>query len=366
MEISRGFTRPILLPNDNARPASGEIEADGARDDAAVDAMVRMVQSSDEMSAALTQFRNRRNFELQSENSLGSFEQVLEDNTVPKAQQILALARSGERPVEWLLQMMRRLFPDDSDLVLVLRELLRGRELSEAVRQRLEKGMALVMAQASPRALKAGINCALKARLFGKTLKLRARLLRATYRGFLENEDGAVDTYEDWISLYGADHRSSVLDFIEAALLTDISAQDPSCSCAEFGELLGKLSSLKQLRSADNLFVAQLLASELLRSRHIGESELLVLMFGLLRYPDELDQLLDGDLASALLLARHAERSAVLRLLGAAVLNLPLSLFPDEQALERVDERLRQLASLAHAQELLESRRSADSSDWNP
>ncbi len=50
----------------------------------------KFVQSTDEMSAALAQFRNRRDYE-KSSNLSNSFERVLEDEALPKAKQILKL-----------------------------------------------------------------------------------------------------------------------------------------------------------------------------------------------------------------------------------------------------------------------------------
>src|SRR5690606_22912075 len=98
----------------------------------------RFVQISDEMSAALAQFRGRRQFELKSDSLTDNFERVLDDDTVPKVRQILSLARLGDKPISWLLQMARKLFADDSDLALVLRELLRRKKLEKSTRQRLE------------------------------------------------------------------------------------------------------------------------------------------------------------------------------------------------------------------------------------
>ena len=301
--------QPLVRLQDTSRvDAQPQQASSDVEDTSPAAALQRYMQSSDEMSAALTQFRNRRNFEATVDVATGGFEKVLDDDALPKAKQILALARLGERPVEWLLQMARGMFPDDSDLVLVLRELLRQKQLDKPTRQRLEQMLQTVLEQAPPRRLKAGINCALKARLFGKTLGLRAALMRETYRSFLEADDGPVSCYEDWIALYGYQHRATVLAFIEAALLTDIDALDPSCSHSEFGQLLIKLTQLKRLRSADALFIKKLLVDELIRRHERQESDLLVFLFGLLRYPDELDQLLHGTFGDTVLLVSHAER----------------------------------------------------------
>lgn len=317
----------------------------------------RFVQFSDEMSAMLTQFRGRRNFELKSDSLMDNFERVLDDDTVPKVQQVLSLARLADKPVTWLLQMVRKLFPDDSDLALVLRELLRRKKLEKATRQRLETLLQTVVAQASPKRMNAGINTALKARMFGASLAVRAALLRETYRDFLESDEGPLSCYQDWIALYGPSKRMTVLAFIEAALLTDICAQDPSCSCAEFGQLLARVTDLKRLRSADELFVGSLLADALVSRHNPEESDWLVFLFGVLTYPDELDQLLLGVLGERLLLSPHVERSTVLQKVRRLSLQLPPSLFADEEAPLRLAEQFTRLADIAYAHECIERRR---------
>ncbi|WP_338585552.1 type III secretion system gatekeeper subunit SctW [Pseudomonas sp. MAG733B] len=317
----------------------------------------RFVQISDEMSAALAQFRARRHFELKSDTLNDNFERVLDDDTLPKVQRVLSLARLADKPVTWLLQQLRGLFPDDSDLVLVLRELLRRKRLDGGSRRRLEKVLQEALAEASPKRMNAGINTALKARMFGASMAVRAGLLRETYREFLESDDGPVNCYQDWIALYGPLNRMSVLAFIEDALLTDISAQDPSCSRAEFGHLLARLADLKRLRSADGLFIGSLLGDELICRHNPDESDWLVFLMGLLSYPDELDQLLLGALGERLLLSPHRERSTVLHTVRRLSLQLPLPLFVDEEAPQRLAQQFTHLADIAYAHECIERRR---------
>ncbi|QVW25103.1 type III secretion system gatekeeper subunit SctW [Pseudomonas hormoni] len=319
--------------------------------------MQRFVQISDEMSAALAQFRGRRHFELKSDTLTDNFERVLDDDTVPKVRQILSLARLADKPVSWLLQMARKLFADDSDLALVLRELLRRKKLEKSTRQRLETLLQTVVAQASPKRMNAGINAALKARMFGASMAVRAALLRETYRDFLESDEGPVSCYQDWIALYGPPQRTHVLAFIEAALLTDISAQDPSCSRTEFGQLLARLNDLKRLRSADGLFIGGLLGDELICQHNPDESDWLVFLFGLLTWPDELDQLLLGVLGERVLLSLHRERSTLLQTVRRFSLQLPLQLFADEEAPLRLAQQFSLLADVAYTHECIEQRR---------
>lgn len=335
-----------------------QMEAETGLDDSATAAVAqRLVQISDELSAALTQFRGRRLFEQKSEGLTDTFERVLEDDTVPKARQVLSLARLADKPVTWLLQMARQLFPDDSDLALVLRALLRRRTLETRTRQRLETLLQTVIAQGSPKRMNAGINAALKARLFGKSMAVRAGLLRETYRDFLEFDDGPLSCYQDWIALYGPAQRMNVLAFIEAALLTDISAQDPSCSRTEFGQLLGRVTDLKRLRSADELFIGALLDDALICRHNPDESDWLVFLFGVLTYPDELDQLLLGALGEGVLLSAHRERSTVLQTLRRLSLRLPPPLFADEEAPLRLATQFTRLADVAYAHECIDQRR---------
>lgn len=328
---------PLRVPMSRTHPVNEPQArvAEGPEDDATPAASVqRFVENSDEMAAALrSQFRRRGDFGSKFEGLAESFERVLDEDVIPKARQIQSLARLAERSVEWLLAQARGLFPDDSDLVLVLRELLREKKMAQAARQRLQALLQQVLHQSPPKRLKAGINSALKAKMFGKALALRAALLRDTYRSFLEFDGGPAEAYEDWIAIYGYQHRGPVLEFIEAALLTDIDAQDPSCSRDEFGQLLKKLGDIKRLRSVDVVFIRGLLADELVCRHNASEPDWLVFLLGLLQFPDELDPLLSGVFAERLLLVAHHERAQLLQRLRLSCLALPLQLFGDDQAL---------------------------------
>jgi type III secretion protein W len=348
-----------MRPPEDSLTEKLDRNAQSVDDDATPAAAVsKFVQSSDEMAASLrSQFGRRRDMDGKLDNLGDSFERVLEEDVIPKAMQILAITKQGGRSIEWLLQQARHQFPDPSDLALVLSELLRRREMPVATRQRLEAMLQAVLEQAPPKRLKAGINCALKARLFGKKLALKASMMRETYRAFLESDDDPVGCYEDWIALYGDYHRANVLDFIEEALLTDIDAQDPSCSHAEFGLLTTRLGELKRLRSADALFVLRMCHDSLVSRHNPSESDWLVFLLGLLRYPDELRQLLQSALGEALLLTAHRERGAVLHMLRLACLSLPHELFPDDTALQRVGEQFTELATITFENEAIDRHR---------
>lgn len=364
MEISR----PVLLPvrplhKPRAEAVKGEdadvqaqLQEMQAEEDLSPGAMrQRFVDSTDEMSAAMAQFRNRRAL-LKTDSGEDRFERVLDDDVLPKVQQVLRAAQTFGVSAE-LLAQLRSMFPDDSDLLLVLRELLRRRQMEALTRKRLERAKAEVEATSVPRRVKAGINCAIKARLFGTLLQRQASLLRESYRQFLEGMQSNIETYEVWITSYGFQHREQVLNFIEEALTTDVMSLDPSCSSIEFGDLLNKLTQLKLLRSADGLFVRHLLRYPLVREHNDCESDWVVFMLATLQAPEEIDQTLDDMLGEALLLTTHVDRSTLLQLIRQACHSLPLALFRDVDQVHALLKRFDELAELTHQRALIERRR---------
>ena len=79
--------------------------------------------------------------------------------------------------------MLRQFFPDDSDLVLVLRKLLRRRYFSASLASEIETEINSLYSGTSHRAktTRAGINIALKAKQFSYQMELRAIELRQLY-----------------------------------------------------------------------------------------------------------------------------------------------------------------------------------------
>jgi type III secretion system YopN/LcrE/InvE/MxiC family regulator len=322
--------------------------------------LAEQLQDSVEGSERLAmsgQLRNRRDFDKKANQPNDNFERVLEEEAEPKAQQIFRVANSKDISGEELLRQARSLFPDESDLIVVLRQLLRRRQLDALVRTRLEKALAQAESEAPPRALKAGINIALKARLFGAKLALSAMLLRASYRQFLESEAPEVVIYEEWITGYGHQRRALVMAFLESALVADMLAQDPSCSRIEFGNLLGKLNQLKLLRSSEALFIDSILNDEVIGAHNNSEADWLVFMLALMQSPQELDALLTDTVGEQVLLSSHAVRSQLLQAIRHACKALPAALFVDPETVAPLWERFDALAAVAYHHELIEFRR---------
>ncbi len=69
-----------------------------------------------------------------------------------------------------------------------------------------------------------------------------------------------MEIYSDWITSYGYQRRLVVLDFIEGSLLTDIDANDASCSRVWSLTSFTTPGTLKMFKNRDLLFVSTLLS----------------------------------------------------------------------------------------------------------
>lgn len=255
------------------------------------DALTIAESGNEELAQLRTLFVSRREFEKRRGLAAESFEAVLDPGAAGRAQKIVAALAGPSASAGAVLQLARALFPDDSDLVLVLRELVRSRRARGLDVVLLETVLEQAEAAADPQPLKAGINVAFKARRFGARLPAGPAgpaALRQCYRQFLQDSDLAPALYLDWIETFGVAARGLVLEFVESALFTDMHALDPSCTRREFGEPVRNLRRLRLLRSADRGFVAALM-------RYLpGEEDCVRLMLALLLQPLDADRLLTG------------------------------------------------------------------------
>lgn len=297
----------------------------------------KLADMADDMANVAAQFRNRKEFERERAVLGGDFDRVLEDDGLAdKVQELLAASAVPDGIVRDLLAQARMLFVDDSDLYIVLRELLKKKWLLQVQRTRLLMLAGAIERDTDPKLLKAGINCALKAKLFGATLALKAPLLRQTYRRFLDADDQPLEIYENWIACYGYRARHVVLDFVEESLSTDIRSEDPSCSHLEFSYLIGHMQKIRLLRTADRQFITALLSKKLLNAGADEEVEWLLLLCNFVRAEHE-----PGALVLNLLNVAGAElslrqREVAFQSVRAAYKNLPDALFLKERDMMNV------------------------------
>lgn len=332
------------------------------QDESTAALLTRFASATDEMAAVMSQFRNRRDYDKKWGSSAeSSFDQVLDQDVLPKADLLMKIMRAKQGAnIENMLRHARSLFPDDSDLVLVLRETLRRQELDEVVRKRLKKLLSQVEKEADPKRLKAGINVALKARLFGKTLCMSPAIMRESYRGFLESEDHEIEVYQEWITTYGVERRSIVVDFMEDAILSDIDSVDPSCSHVEFGYLLGRIGQIKTIRSCDALFIQNVLSDPAVREVNHDESSWLFFMFGILRNPQEINELLTLTVGDYLRFVKRTQQARFLQTVYFNCKKLPCEAFSSLEERNDVLVYFEMLIDKALHYENIERRNQAD------
>lgn len=242
-----------------------------------------LYQLADDISAVLAQFRRRNDAEKRSLSSSDPFERILEEESEPKVDSLHVIAQTSAMSKDVFYNFARSMFPDDSDLVMVLRELIKRRKLAGLDTVIFEELLEEVWEKSNKKYCQAGLNIGLKARLYSKKMDVSAKALRDTYRDFLSNDEEEVFQYQQWVEQYGADRRRKVAEFIEISLMHDIKSHDPSCSRLEFGNLLGHIVNLKKLQASDMVFIKVFFRQNL----HIAllENELLACWFDCLQNP---------------------------------------------------------------------------------
>ena len=214
-----------------------------------------LLSLADDMSAVVAQFRRRADAEKRAASATDPFERILEEESEPKVDKLTVIARSHEISKQNFLGFARSLFPDESDFILVLRELIKRRKAGSVSTVDFEELLEEVWENSNRKLCQAGLNVGLKARLYSKKMNVSPKALRNTYREFLISDDGELFQYEQWIEQYGANRRGMVAEFIETSLLRDIQSHDPSCSRLEFGSLLNHVVTLKKLQASDMTFL---------------------------------------------------------------------------------------------------------------
>ncbi|MFU9137579.1 type III secretion system gatekeeper subunit SctW [Erwinia tasmaniensis] len=339
--------------------SEGEVQI--AEDESPAAMLQKFAQATDEMSAIMAQFRNRRDYDKKAGASGETvLDQVLEEDVTPKFDKLVKILKGSDGSnIENLLRQARAFFPDDSDLVLVLREMLRRKNLNEIVRKRLKNLLSKLEKEANPKRLKAGINVALKARLFGKKLMMSPALMRESYRDFLESDEGEIELYKKWISNYGVEKRGIVINFMEDALLADIDSADPSCSHIEFGYLLGRIGQIKLIRSCDIIFIKSIVNHISVGDFNREEGDWIYFMFGVLENPSHVSSLLMDILGDCLRFARKSDRAKLLQTIYTSCKRIPLEAFSEPENREVLLNTLEIIADKTMLEENIERRQEA-------
>lgn len=304
-------------------------------------AQVSELLEGEDLSGLMAQFGRKSRLE-KDKPFPANYDRVLQEDVQHRVEAMLTIVADDTLSLQAMLAQARQLFPDDSDLVLVLREMLRRKTLDEILKKRVRQLLVQVEQQADPRRLKAGINCALKARLFGKTLQVSGLFLRESYREFLTSDDNGVASYESWIRFYGVAKRALVLEFIDQALIADMNAVDPSCHVLEFGPFLSRIHLLHVLKTAD----AQMLKLLACQPDSTTESDCLTFLLGALQYPEAIDEALLMLLGDTFRSQSLPEQSLFLQRLLRAMTPVPGMLYAEDNGRDTVLDHLKEFAGV--------------------
>ncbi|MCU5773769.1 type III secretion system gatekeeper subunit SctW [Erwiniaceae bacterium BAC15a-03b] len=299
--LSANLHKP--LANDSSIPART------ADDDGTIVTAEKFLASVDELSALVAGLNNRRSRERSNDfYATAEVYELLEDDPGARLDALWRILRvSGINNIALLLQQLKALFPDVSDRLVALRQMLRQRNLAETERELIEQAIATLIESENPKHLKSGINVALKARLFGKALNLSPAIIRESYRHFIESDETEREIYLHWVLMFGGSRRHMVINFMESAVLADMNASDPGCSAAEFGDLLGRLTQIKIIRSSDHLFIKCASNDQFIGQFAISEDQWLLFLLPLLKAGDLLYQQLE-QLAGGVIMRQPTRR----------------------------------------------------------
>lgn len=294
----------------------------------------RYMQATDEMSAVLSQFANLRKLAEKRKKSDGvfsSFDSILEEDAPGRAGKIVSVAGDENVSMEFLRQYSRELFPDVSDLILVLRELIKDDTLEIVKKKKIKEILEKTEQEVDKKVLKSGINCAVKAKLFGKSYKLSPKLLRIIYREFLVENKEPVDIYLKWMTIFGTETRHAVTSFMEESLMCDICAMEPSCSKIEFGNFLGKLNELHTIKSVENEFMKEILKDKRIMKINSEDKEWIFFIVNIIKNPSSVDTMLAHIIGKATIRLQKNEIAIVLHKIYRQLKKIPHSLFKNDE-----------------------------------
>jgi type III secretion system TyeA family effector delivery regulator len=246
------------------------------------------------------------------------------------------------------------------DLMLALRELKRRKRVDGEPVDVVERAMDELLNTGDAKHIKAGINAALKAKVFGKRMQLDPAKLRQLYRQFLDFQGDHVLVYEDWIDQFGAGKRKRIMDYVGAALTYDMQSLDPSCGCAvEFGPLLGTLNNVRILSSADDVFVGRMLDDELAAGCDLSEERVLKVMLGGLQRPLSIAEIVTEQLGARLQFLPARKRSELMQLVLRGFASVPIALYSEAEERHALIATIQAMIGMLYAEERRRAHREA-------
>lgn len=252
--------------------------------------------ASEEMADLLSTFGRfskvgRRNDH--AENDFAS--SILEDKADDKLSYMIKHI-SSIKSITSFFNYARSLFPNDSDLLLVMRELLHSRKLTQLHKGIIKEAISDIERFCDVNKINSGINIGKLAKRYSKSgfgkKNLSAKDLRNNYLRFLELDLPVSFIYQDWIDEFGCENRKHLLSFTLNALVADMKSSQPGIHYDEFGPLSAKLNDARIINTLDESLIMNINELDFITSigsaqQNINEEQLLDVYFkGLTNFVD--------------------------------------------------------------------------------
>lgn len=315
------FSRIDFQPTDISSPHSGD---DAIEQAPVVNLQAEINDAAEEMADILSAFGRFSRAGRKNDSADNDFISSMCEEKADEKFETLVRQVAKLRDHNQLISFARSLFPNDSDLMLALRELLLSKQLSELQKKKIKEAIADLEKFGDAKKMQSGINVGRTAKRFSEgngEKQLSAKDLRNSYLRFLELDLPAGFIYQDWIEEYGCRNRKRLLAFTLAALIADMKASEPGIHFEEFGPLSAKLSDARVLNTIDKALLARFAAfpfRELMKSKHdlLTEEDIVKLyMTGIIDF-DNLQgalQAFSRDFMSQLLVSHRATVIQTLR-----------------------------------------------------
>lgn len=253
------------LQGSDLEPQGAFLASDHTAHEPVVSLQEQISNAAEEMADMLSTFgrfskSGRKNDNLENDFLSAMLDEKADEKCELLVKQVVKMSFNNNE----LLKYARNLFPNDSDLMLVLRELLLSRRLSTQQKKSVEAAIQELGQFADTPKMQSGMNIGRLAQRFiatqGEYCNLSASELRASYLRFLALELPGSYVYQDWIEQYGCHNRQRLLAFTLNALVTDMKANEPGIHFDEFGPLCRRLSEARVINSLDLMLNARFAA----------------------------------------------------------------------------------------------------------
>lgn len=278
------------------------------------------------MAMLAAQFNRRKELRSASDDNAVFIERILDDNADEKVSHIEKIINREEMTPPKLRSFLAQFFPDPSDMLMAIFELLRRKKLTNKIVSNLNKLKNALTEEDTERRTEAGANVALSARLFSHSLDKTSIQLRDIYRDFICYDGPIIYIYEQWVSEITSQQREVMLRYLTRSLACDLqSIPTGNINVVEFGDLFRRIGGLREIQSVEILFLQKIISTELININN--DQELSNLFVSGIRNIDNYKVILARFFSEKLSLVTYETKAIFLQLLLSGFSSVSVEVF---------------------------------------